>query len=330
MEHNSLTVTGSTLHCESLSEASPKDAKWDDHRLYTDIIRDIYANAGWERYAERADACSTWLQFRRIEGDKLQLGKASFCRLRYCPVCQWRRSLMWRGRFIEALPSIKDEYPTSRWILLTLTVKNPPMSELRATLTAMNTAWKRLIQRKDWPALGFIRSTEITRGEDGNPHPHFHAILQVRSSYFKKAYISKEKWQLLWKECLRADYLPVLDVRVIKEKEEGSDGVAGIMGGACEVLKYTTKVSKLILEEEFIVELTKQTHKLRFLATGGTLKKVLGNIEPESDDDLIHVDGDASTDVPTEAPKVDFLWKQDEKRYKRGKPDKARIRQGKP
>ena len=71
-----------------------------------------------------------------------------FCRVRHCPVCQWRRSLLWRAVMFQQLPNIQERFPTHRWVFLTLTVKNPPVTELRDTLKHMNDSWKRLIETK--------------------------------------------------------------------------------------------------------------------------------------------------------------------------------------
>ena len=48
----------------------------------------------------------------------------------------------------QQLPSIQERFPTHRWVFLTLTVKNPPVTELRDTLKHMNDSWQRLIQTK--------------------------------------------------------------------------------------------------------------------------------------------------------------------------------------
>ena len=46
----------------------------------------------------------------------------------------------------QQLPNIQERFPTHRWVFLTLTVKNPPVTELRDTLKHMNDSWKRLIE----------------------------------------------------------------------------------------------------------------------------------------------------------------------------------------
>ena len=249
-----LTPKGAVGNWQDLADESPKDAKWDGQRGRTQDLATMLA-AGWEpdatRAASRITDCSTWLEMEitanRETGEAgLRLSRASFCRWRHCPVCQWRRSLMWKARFLEAVADIekRPEAATAQWVMLTLTVRNCPVEELRATLTAMSKAWARLSKRKEVePALGgWIRATEITRGADGTAHPHYHALLAVKPSYFGKRYIPAKRWAELWKEAMRLDYTPVVDIRRVKPRGEQS----GVAAGAAEVLKYATKTSDLL------------------------------------------------------------------------------------
>lgn len=76
---------------------------------------------------------------------------------------------MWQARFYQSLPKLVTEHPKARWLFLTLTVRNCPITELGETLTAMNAAWQRLKDRKEFrPVLGWVRTTEVTRGKDGS------------------------------------------------------------------------------------------------------------------------------------------------------------------
>ena len=45
-------------------------------------------------------------------------------------------------------PAIVAAHPDARWLFLTLTVKNPKMSDLRDNLLDMNKAWGRLKELK--------------------------------------------------------------------------------------------------------------------------------------------------------------------------------------
>lgn len=217
-----------------------KRENWDTRKNYSVQVKDIFITGEprHQRQAERINQCSETLFFdwSKIDANgeiKLQFRKAYFCRVRNCPICQWRRSQMWVARFFEALPCIYAAHPTMRYVLLTLTVKNCPITELRATVQNMNKAWQRLSQRKAFPALGFVRSLEVTKETDTHDkktkklihkarsnycHPHFHIILALPASYFSRNYLSTAKWAELWKEALRIDYTPICDVRLVKLK----------------------------------------------------------------------------------------------------------------
>ena len=181
----------------------PTEKPWDKHRHGAQRVEHSYQNSGLDRYAERIRECSRQLVFALEAQDagelKLRLQSAKFCRVRHCPVCQWRRSMAWRARFFRAVPKVLEAHPGVNWIFLTLTVRNCAIEELRATVDGMNKAFHRLVKRKQFPAMGYVRSLEVTRSSDGSAHPHFHALLVVPPSYFKgSSYVSQAKWTELW------------------------------------------------------------------------------------------------------------------------------------
>lgn len=304
-----------------LSDLSAKDKPWDTHRANSDRVRDLYSETQFSRYAERIELCSRALAFGFKADDlgevDLKLDTAHFCRVRHCPVCQWRRSLMWRARFFKALPQIQTDYPNASFLFLTLTVRNCQLSELRKTVVAMNKAWKLLTKRKQFPAIGWVKSVEVTRGKDGSAHPHFHVILMVRDSYFKRGYISQANWTELWKDCLKIDYTPVVNIKVVRANRKVSAGQAdpglGIFVALCETLKYSVKEEDLIADPGWLLELTKQLHKTRAIALGGVFKKYLSEIETE--EDLIHTDLDTDNPITEDDPRIWFSWREMVKKY---------------
>jgi plasmid rolling circle replication initiator protein Rep len=208
------------------------------------------------------------------------------------------------------LPQIVEQYPKHRWLFLTLTQKNCKITDLRETLGLMNKAFKRLTELKAFPAVGWLKSVEVTRGKDGSAHPHFHCLLMVPSGYFSgRDYLKQAEWVAMWRKCLRLDYDPVLDVQAIKKGSQPMQLVP-------ELLKYCTKESDMTVDREWLLELTRQMHKLRAIATGGVLKEFLKALE-EDPEDLIHVDGEEKTKVEEdELAHLYFGWKQREKKYR--------------
>jgi len=327
-----------------LSDVSPKDKPWDAHKDQSRQVSSIYTQAENEKYAERIWECSQSLEFRVLTDDKqqthLKLHSARFCRVRLCPVCQWRRSMMWRARFLKALPKICGDYPKGRFIFLTLTVRNCRLEDLRETIAWMNTSWLKMIKRKNFPALGWIKCIEVTRSEDDMAHPHFHCLLMVNQTYFSRGYISQADWSKMWKECLKVDYTPIVNIKRVKERKQKrkqivdsvndsnvnncnnttvDNPVDDIIAGVLETIKYSVKPDDLIgtktaktSPQDWLAELTRQLHKTRSIALGGIFKEYLSEDEPE---DLINADIEEETDLDEEEYNYIFEWREVMKRY---------------
>jgi plasmid rolling circle replication initiator protein Rep len=285
------------------------DTQWDKHRQFADRVMLHYAGSKFERYAERIALCSQLLEFdlKVADGDamKLQLRSAKFCRVRHCPICQWRRSLKWKARAYQVLPKVVEQYPTHRWLFMTLTQKNIHITELRNTLTEMNKSFKRMVGRKIFPAIGWLKATEVSRGKYETAHPHFHCLLMVRASYFGRGYVKQSEWVEIWRDCLRLDYNPIIDIRAVKKDLNPSVLIP-------ELLKYCTKESDMVADREWFLELTQQLHNVRAISTGGILKDYLRDLES---DPIESAENDCDN-VEEEYQKLLFGWQHNNKTYK--------------
>lgn len=303
-----------------LSDYSDRDKKWDTRRDQGESIAELYDCDEFQNLASRMYKCANILEFAQTKPDeqtgevKLKLASAMFCKVRHCPVCAWRKSLRNVAKFLARLPEIREQHPGAHWIFLTLTVRNCDPSELRGTIKAMNVAWKRMIQSKAWPALGFVRTTEVTRGKDGSAHPHFHALLMVPAGYFKgPKYIKQIDWALMWQAAMRLDYFPSVDVRKVKPKIKGQTIEAAVV----ETLKYGTKPADVIENPDFLYAVTEQLHKLRFVASGGTLAGVLK--DDATNDEMIDTGASEEEGEERDETKkhLSFRWNPAKRRYKK-------------
>lgn len=326
-----------------LTVYSPKDSVWDDHRSNTDVLSAMFKRAGLDKYAARTAECSGRLTFVRIAdretGEvRLKLREAVFCRVRNCLICQWRRTKLWMARFIQASPQLCLRYPTARFILLTLTVPNCHVSELRDTLGEMNKAWHRFIKLKELKGVvGWIRTTEVTREKKRTmyAHPHFHVLLMVPASYLSgHQYIKRERWLQMWQQAMRDPSITQVDVRAMKTEKRPKDAqeeaeaphqpglvLQELWDVASEVLKYAVKPADLIgngpedpESVEWLRIYVEQTHKLRFIATGGAFKDLFK--EDPTDEELIHA-GDELTEEEEAAAKLHFNWDRPVQKYRR-------------
>lgn len=306
----------------TLEQVSKKDKPWRVHKSENSSILRIFATTDKHRKKSvRMKHCGEFLRFGLFDNEQheleLHLTKANFCRVRWCPICEWRKSLLWKARFYNALPSLLQENPSARWIFLTFTVKNCEITDLRKTIQNMNTAWNRIVKHTVFEnIIGWVRKVEITRSKDGTAHPHFHIVAIVRPSYFTgHGYVKQADWVSAWRRAARLDYDPIVDVRVIKNMTDSKDE-SSIKPGIKEVLKYSVKPGDMTQDPHWFLQMAEQTHRLRLIATGGILKDVLREDEPLSDDDLIHLDDKRDAEKEELADRIlTFLWSDDRSNY---------------
>ena len=279
-----------------------------------------------ERKAERLRTCASWLSYKKTV-DGLKLDRANFCRVRLCPICQWRRSLKVFGQTCKIVQAFERESQHS-YALLTLTLKNCRGEELKSSIDLLMTAWNRLTRTAAWNkvVLGYVRGMEVTHNVDYTSpnfdtyHPHFHVLIALRKSYFtSRDYIRQSEWSALWKRCLRIEYVPIVDIRKCKSDRAGA---------IAEVTKYTTKSSDYLIPDDWdltsdaVIILDRALDHRRFVAFGGALaelhKKL--NLDDPDEGDLIHVDDENNVDVDAAAEFL-FVWHCGFKQYYGGEFD---------
>lgn len=347
-----------------LTELSPGDKSWDKHKAQADDYKTLYLGTLYHKRAERIASCSNCLVFKtqvpppssyqvpspsshqvpppsshQVPDNRYKRYKLKstwFCRVPHCPICQGRRALKWNSKTRQIMPKVLEEFPKSEFIMLTLTVPNCDLAELRLTLDQMHKAWRRLLTRKELAKIqGWVRSTEVNRSQEDTTHPHYHALLMVEPSYFTGAnYITQKRWSELWAKSLKTNEIRVVDVRKVKPKKGlESQKTEAILSATTEVIKYAVKPSDNLIDEhdiqrpgqrvrmsnqDWLVGLTDQLHKSRLIATGGVLKDYFKELEDERQEerqDLVHIRENVLAEPDYEEPDKVFNWHSGVKRY---------------
>jgi hypothetical protein len=141
----------------------------------------------------------------------------------------------------------------------------------------------------------------------------------VPPSYFSMHYVSQARWVELWREAMRLDYTPIVDVRVIRPKVTKMGGQvvqsrSALAAAAAEVLKYSTKAADLVDSPEWLAAYIAQVRCLKSIASGGALK---GVFRERSDDDLVHIDEDGEAGLGESVARWRYDWHKSLKRYVR-------------
>ena len=224
-------------------------------------------------------------------------------------VCSWRRSLMYKARAYKALPKVIADYPTARYLFVTLTLKNCPVDKLRESILHLNRSFSRLTKLKHFPAVGFIKTVEVTCGHKGDAHPHLHILMMVKPSFFSHGYVKKKEWCQWWKRAAKVDYTPIIDVQAIKAKDLP-------LGLLAEVVKYQTKPNDLIFSDRhWFLEYTRQIHGTKAFALGGAFKDYFKEMEEEETTDEL-IGGNEKEQDGVDEGELFFNWRKWEKKYR--------------
>lgn len=274
-----------------------KDRNWRGRKVLSLKLADIFEDLGYKKsLVERVQTCGDVLRFIQQEDGSLKLYQAYFCKNKLCPMCNWRRSMKYSYQTSRIVDEAIKQEPKGRFLFLTLTVKNVSGAELNNMISSLTKSFDRLFKRAKVQRnlLGYLRSVEVTHNKDDNSyHPHIHVLMMVRPGYFSGRgdnYITQKEWGEMWSQSLRVDYIPLVDVRAVKETGKG------LKGAILETAKYPTKPIKLDIDNKQVVDdLYNGLYRKRQLGYGGlfkTIKKQLqlddvenGNLVKTSDEE---------------------------------------------
>ena len=220
---------------EILSDKRPngEERPWKKHKVNSLKLHGLYQKALvldndliTESRMKNLEECGNNLIFSVNDKNEKRFKSAYFCRLRTCPMCNWRKSLKMFGQTNKIANKILEQLPTTRFIFITFTVKNCPADKLSQTIDIMNQGFKSLTNKNRKIAitnkfknnmLGYIRAMEVTYNQEKDTyHPHIHCIFALKAGYFTHGYIKKSDWQYIWGECCNTEYEPIVKVQKIK------------------------------------------------------------------------------------------------------------------
>ena len=244
--------------------SSGKERPWKAHKTNSQLLADSFERLNKLSKAELVCNCGSSLKFHVCPaGHEKRLTWANFCRVRLCPMCSWRRSLLLAHQLKQIAHEANKKKPL-RWLFLTLTVRNCDSEDLQETIDLMMKSFNRLVGYKRFKSSieGYFRAFEITHNLfDDTYHPHFHVLLAVEPNYFRdsKKYMKTEEWVQLWRKALKIDYDPICDIRIVKNKRNPEKetkiledkGIELASSAVAELSKYSTKSEDYLIYNEY-------------------------------------------------------------------------------
>lgn len=327
----------------SAKSGKRKERPWREKKEQNMLLSDVYRYIDLSK-SERLEKCANFLQFRRYSDGSLKLHTMNSCRVRLCPVCQWRRSLKNYYNNKRICDYLMSRDACGAWLALTLTMSSVNAAELSKALDKIVYGFNKLTKQYDFKRIsrGYYRGIEVTHDSnefittadykrrkkwldslglkvgDMNPtydlyHPHIHVLVYVNKSYFtSRDYLNHDKWVEIWQQALAVDYKPQVDIKKVRNLSQDlcSDGISGAIA---EVSKYATKATDYLtgdLEKDVptVACLDKALNNRRLIGYGGDLllaKKAL-KLEDADSGDLVNVDGEAS--ITDDFEIVSYFW----------------------
>ena len=272
--------------------SDPLDKFTRHRRLNQPIARALYKDSDTIDVGRRIATCAETLGLDLYEHDEqsieARLRAMRPCNARLCPFCEWRRTRAWRRRLFNGLEAFSETKEKRIPLFLTLTVPNPPLEDLRSTLKEMNKGWQRLISSKAFPTDIWFRRTEVTvTASVAHPaafaHPHFHALLLVKPSYFGKGYIDHDTWRDRWSRSMRAEEKLIVDIRRVRAHKKPTLGspsgcttpTSENTAAVLEVAKYMAKGTQLLEIGESLPEFHRQMAGVRLYSVSKALGRYI-------------------------------------------------------
>lgn len=230
-----------------------------------------------------------------MEMENLKLHKSNFCGNRFCPMCSWRLACKESLELSILMEHLRKE-ENKEFIFLTLTTPNVRDYELNQSIKDYNKAFKKLMERKEIKSIvkGYVRKLEVTYQKeeyitkdlwkrkkkyyqnkglaigDIEPNfdtynPHFHVVIAVNKSYFKKSdlYITQDRWLQLWREVTGDNRITQVDVKKAK---------ANNYKEVYELAKYSAKDTDYLLNRDVFKTFYSALKGKQLIVFGGMFK----------------------------------------------------------
>jgi len=211
-------------------------------------LADVYKAYGYLDRAKKVSACGqSYVEWACHECGECWTVAEFRCDDRLCYLCARSRVARLLGSYGGALKAVKNAK------MVTVSMRSRPIGELKDAVKELWDAFSRLRHRDIWKTvLGAIVSLEITfNTKEQTWHPHLHILVDSEFIVWKRL-------RDAWVECTNGEGSAVYIQKCIGGWER-------------ELVKYITKVSDLVENEQALREFLDFARGRRFLRTYGSL-----------------------------------------------------------
>lgn len=193
--------------------------------------------AGLSRQAALIEQCGTreW-QWRCGCGADLGTVKQS-CHQYFCPRCQRIKAYKIAKEVEAMLQELRKTNAGLRVLWGTFTLPVCGAAGLRKQLDTLSGGFAKLLRKAPLKKYIIAAVRFIEFGNNcklGRFHPHLHALIVVKATYFSKGYLSQQAWLTQWRAATKSSQVTQINLRRIKADpkralslEKNAGGMAG-------------------------------------------------------------------------------------------------------
>lgn len=166
-------------------------------------------------------------------GNELRIVR-QHCRQAFCPDCQRTKGFKVAKEVEASLNLLRENAPGLRVLFLTVTIPACDACDLKKEISRLPKEFTRMIRAPELKPymIGSFRVVETGYNRKAQTfHPHLHALLIVRASFFSKGYLSQARFLSLWQKVSKRSDSSQLRVNPVKPKNKTSLSaeVAGVV-----------------------------------------------------------------------------------------------------
>lgn len=259
--------------------------KFSDFKYDSLRIAKLFWQCGYSERAAAIEDCATNLVFGNRKDGSHDLIFGNFCKDRFCPLCQARRSARRAMELLHVIERLDGEF-----VFLTLTVPNVDASHLRSQIEFMQDQFHYFMKdpRIKKGVVGYIRNLEVTYNKDSHTyHPHYHVLINVSSRYFvdHSQYLSRSEVLSVWQAYMHDETITQVDIRKVRGKQ--------LDRAVVETTKYFTKFGDWFNEADASSVLYTFVNSLKSVnctTMGGSIRKEILQLRKEKKEDLVSFD----------------------------------------
>jgi hypothetical protein len=180
------------LELKNLSEAPGVLSRINGQKVLSRKLAELMPEA----YGQRIAKCADWVSVRTFPNGYQRIGKANFCRVRGCPVCEACDCAKTAGKIAMTVKQHRKLNPLSGLIFLKTEPEICDVTALKSTIQCVSARMERAYQRDGFPR-NWVRLVSVKANKDAFSVSNTFILLASPGEFSGREYLNTKEWSIL-------------------------------------------------------------------------------------------------------------------------------------